>query len=52
MDKRADFENIQNIVLRRKTTDKWKEITYNIFEIPNEKGNFSERMAIFKLLAK
>jgi len=44
--KRADFENIQNIVLDATPTDKWKEITYNIFEIPNEKGNFSERMAI------
>ena len=40
--KRDDFENIQNIVLDTNPSIKWDEITYNIFEIPNEKGNFDK----------
>ena len=42
--KRDDFENIQNIVLDTNPSLKWEEITYNIFEIPNTKGNFEERL--------
>ena len=42
--KRDDFENIQNIVLDANPSIKWDEITYNIFEIPNEKGNFDKRL--------
>ena len=42
--KRDDFENIQNIVLDINPSLKWEEITYNIFEIPNTKGNFEERL--------
>lgn len=42
--KRNDFENIQNIVLDTNPSIKWNEITYNIFEVPNEKGNFNKRL--------
>ena len=42
--KRDDFENIQNIVLDINPSSKWEEITYNIFEVPNAKGNFEERL--------
>ena len=42
--KRGDFENIQSIVLDDMPTDKWKEITYNIFEVPNLKGDFTHRL--------
>ena len=42
--KRDDFENIQNIVLDTNPSQKWEEITYNIFEVPNAKGNFEERL--------
>lgn len=42
--KRDDFENIQNIVLDTNPSQKWEEITYNIFEVPNVKGNFEERL--------
>ena len=42
--KRDDFENIQNIVLDTNPSQKWEEITYNIFEVPNTKGNFEERL--------
>lgn len=46
--KRNNFENIQNIVLDKIPSSKWKEITYNIFEVPNAKGNFQERLSIIK----
>lgn len=39
-----DFENIQNIVLDTTPSKNWKQITYNIFEVPNEKGNFDTRL--------
>ncbi|MDD2357537.1 MAG: DNA ligase [Thiovulaceae bacterium] len=41
---RADFENIQSIVMDDKPSEKWKEITYNIFEVPNAEGNFTQRL--------
>ena len=47
--KRDDFENIQNIVLDTNPSPKWEEITYNIFEIPNTKGNFEERLKKLEL---
>ena len=46
--KRDDFENIQNIVLDINPSSKWKELTYNIFEVPNSKGDFEERLSIIK----
>lgn len=46
--KRNDFENIQSIVLDKIPTKKWKEITYNIFEVPNQKGNFYKRISILE----
>ena len=46
--KRNDFENIQNIVLDKTPSDDWKNITYNIFEVPNQKGNFDERLKVLK----
>jgi DNA ligase-1 len=42
--KRGDFENIQSIVLDDVPTEKWKEITYNIFEVPNLEGDFIHRL--------
>ncbi len=42
--KRSDFENVQNIVMDKKPSKDWKEITYNIFEVPNEKGDFLQRL--------
>lgn len=44
--KREDFENIQNIVLDKNPSKDWNKITYNIFEVPNQKGNFDERLKI------
>ncbi len=42
--KRNDFEHIQNIIMDKKPSKEWKEITYNIFEVPNAKGNFKKRL--------
>jgi DNA ligase-1 len=50
--KRGDFENIQSIVLDDTPTDKWKEITYNIFEVPNQEGNFTQRLKYAKKYIK
>ena len=43
--KRADFENISSIV-RDKIPNQaqWVNITYNIFEVPNAKGNLYKRL--------
>ncbi len=41
--KRADFENIQNIIMDKKEPN-WDAITYNIFEVPNAKGDFFARL--------
>ncbi|MDY0131529.1 MAG: DNA ligase [Desulforegulaceae bacterium] len=42
--KRNDFEFIQSAVLKKIPTDSWEKITYNIFEVPNTKGDFSKRL--------
>lgn len=42
--KRNNFENIQNIIMDKIPSKKWKEITYNIFEVPNTKGDFINRL--------
>ncbi len=42
--KRNDFENIQNIIMDKKPSEDWKNITYNIFEVPNTKGDFFQRL--------
>lgn len=46
--KRDDFENIQSIVLDTAPSSRWSEITYNIFEAPNSKGNFYMRLEKIK----
>ncbi|OHD94701.1 MAG: DNA ligase [Sulfurimonas sp. GWF2_37_8] len=42
--KRSDFENIQSIVVDDKPSEKWKEISYMIFEVPSAEGNFTTRL--------
>ena len=41
---RGDFEFIQSTVLDKTPGDGWRKITYNIFEVPNEKGDFLSRL--------
>ena len=42
--KRGDFENISSIVRDKTPSDKWREITHNIFEVPNAKGGLFKRL--------
>lgn len=42
--KRDDFENIQSIVLSQNSSKRWETISYNIFEVPNIKGDFRARL--------
>jgi len=42
--KRNDFENIQSIVLDKKPSKQWRDITYNVFEVPQKKGDFIQRL--------
>ena len=42
--KRDNFENIQSIVLDKTPSKYWNQITYNIFEVPNIKGEFLKRI--------
>jgi DNA ligase-1 len=42
--KRDDFEFIQQTVLDSVPSNDWKKITYNIFEVPDSKGDFLNRL--------
>ncbi len=42
--KRNSFEKIESIVLDDVPSIEWNKITYNIFEVPYAKGNFTERL--------
>ncbi|WP_434581405.1 DNA ligase [Sulfurimonas sp. NW15] len=42
--KRDDFENISSIVRDKVPSEKWKEITYNIFEVPHAKEGLLKRL--------
>jgi DNA ligase-1 len=42
--KRADFEKIQNIIMDKQPSKEWNKISYNIFEVPNTKGDFIHRL--------
>ena len=44
--KRMDFENIQSTVLGNQNSEKWYQIGYHIFEVPNAKGDFIERLKL------
>jgi len=46
--KRDDFSNIISIVRQKKPHNGWKNITYNIFEVPNADGNLSKRLSLVK----
>ncbi|QFR48869.1 DNA ligase [Sulfurimonas lithotrophica] len=46
--KRNDFENISSIVKTKKSNEKWKELTYNIFEVPSARGSLLQRLSNVK----
>ena len=46
--KRGDFSHISSIVNTKNRPDRWKELTYNIFEVPEAKGDLLERLRVVK----
>ena len=41
---RGMYETIQSVVLDDTPSEKWKTVTYNIFEVPYAEGNFRQRL--------
>lgn len=41
---RDDFSNIVSIVNKKKAHIRWNELIYNVFEVPNAKGNLIQRL--------
>ena len=50
--KRSDFEHIVSIVNQQNVHEGWKEIRYQIFEVPNAQGNFPQRLDKIKQFLK
>ncbi|NOQ29759.1 MAG: DNA ligase [Helicobacteraceae bacterium] len=42
--KRENFEEVVSIVNRKKSHNGWNKLTYNIFEVPDQKGNLYKRL--------
>ncbi len=50
--KRGDFENITSIVRTKKPDDRWREISHQIFEVPNQSGGLLARLAVLEAYLK
>ena len=46
--KRGDFEHIVSIVNTKDPNRGWGELTYNVFEVPKQKGNLFERLHVLE----
>ncbi len=46
--KRGDFANISGIVRKQRPNIGWKQLTYNIFEVPHQKGGLIQRLSVLK----
>ncbi len=44
--RRGDFSHISSIVNKKLSKLEWKELTYNIFEVPNAVGSLKERLSV------
>ncbi|MEA2099527.1 MAG: DNA ligase [Campylobacterota bacterium] len=42
--KREDFSNVVSIVNKKTAHNGWKQLRYNIFEVPNADGNLTKRL--------
>ena len=47
--KRGDFDNISGIVRTQIPHEGWKQLTYNIFEVPNQKGGLEQRLKVLEI---
>lgn len=50
--KRNDFEEIQSIVLSKTPDDRWRKITLNVFEVPNQQGGLLQRLSVLDKFLK
>jgi len=50
--KRQDFENIVSIVRQQKPDNRWHQMTYQVFEVPNQPGGLLERLAVLEAYLK
>ncbi len=46
--KQADFEGISSIVRRKNPDERWRKITHQIFEVPNQQGGLLDRLAVLR----
>jgi len=46
--KRGDFEQVISVVNKYEAHEGWREITYNIFEVPHQKGGLIMRLKVLK----
>jgi len=46
--KREDFEKVISIVNTQTPHDGWKDISYQIFEVPNQEGGLLERLSVLE----
>jgi len=45
---RGQFQETVSIVRQQSPDDRWKKISYNIFEVPNQKGGLLQRLNVLK----
>lgn len=50
--KRGDFENISSVVRKQIPHTGWKQLTYNIFEVLNQKGGLLSRLSVLEKYLK
>lgn len=46
--KRGDFENIASIVLSDRLDNRWQNLSYQIFEVPNQTGGLLNRLMVLQ----
>jgi len=46
--KRGDFENIVSIVRRKQPHSGWQQLSYQIFEVPNQAGGLADRLKVLQ----
>lgn len=46
--KRNDFDNISSIVRQKTADERWHNISYNIFEVPNQTGDLLQRLGVLE----
>lgn len=50
--RRQDFENIVSIVRQQEPDNRWHQISYWVFDVPNQSGGLLERLAVLETYLK